>query len=92
MKTHKPIRIEDIVGMTEISLDFAQLLKILIFPFRRFRGRKMDVYTVSDIVNLNIVDSSTTVGYVSRAEILDDPDCLFSGNPFKLITPPALKW
>jgi hypothetical protein len=31
-------------------------------------------------------------GYVSRAEILDDPDCLFSGNPFKLITLPALKW
>jgi hypothetical protein len=29
---------------------------------------------------------------VSRAEILDDPDCLFSGNPFKLITLPALKW
>jgi hypothetical protein len=45
----------------------------------------MDVYTVSDIVNLNIVDSSTTV-VDTCLEILDDPDCLFSGNPFKLIT------
>jgi hypothetical protein len=47
----------------------------------------MDVYTVSDIVNLNIVDSSTTVVDTCLGQkFLDDPDCLFSGNPFKLIT------
>lgn len=94
MKTHKPIRVEDIVGMAEISpVDFAQLLENFNIPLHIIQGvEKKDAYTVSDIVNLNIVDLTTTVVDTCLGQkFLDYFNCLFSGNPFKLITPTAVK-
>lgn len=94
MKTYNPVRIEDIINMSEISpVDFAQLLDNFNVPVQTIQLiEKKDVYTVEDVVNLNIIDSENTVIDTCLGQkFLDVPTYLFSGNPFKLISPRQVK-
>jgi hypothetical protein len=86
-KIYKTIQIDDIVNYQEIQpKEFVQFLENFNVPLETINLiEKKDVYTISDIIKLNIINSQKTIIDTCLGQrFIDEPEYLFSGNPFKL--------